>query len=308
LSIIIVSWNAKAFLQQCVRSVHATTRNAAFEVVVVDNGSGDGSAEMIHDEFPAVRLIQSGANLGFAAANNLGIEASRGRYLCLINPDVVVLAHCLDRMCDFMEQNPSAGLLGPKILNPDKTLQISCYGFPSFWNGLCHALGLYKVFPRWKWLAGTYRQYWPYDKTRAVDAISGCFCMARREAVRQVGLLDASFFMYMEDFDWCKRMWRAGWQVVYHAETQAIHHGGGSTAGLPAKYMIERNRAMLQYWRKHHGRAGKWFMMFLILIRQSLRGLQGVALFLFKPASKARALPIIKGSLASVRWLLHTAK
>lgn len=308
LSIIIVSLNTKDLLQQCLQSIDETTHKTVFEIWVIDNGSTDGSVEMIMQKFPAVRLIRNDSNLGFAKANNLGIRASRGRYVCLINSDVVVLNHCLDQMHDYMEQNPTAGMIAPKILNSDMTLQISCYGSPNFWNSLCHALGMYKIFPQTRWLAGTYRKYWPYDTTRSVDAISGCFCMARREAIGQAGLLDENFFMYMEDFDWCKRVREAGWEVFYFPGPQAIHFGGGSTGNASAKYMIERNRAMLHYWHKHYGRMGKSYMMLLILLRQILRALHGVFWYLLKPSDKFKALPIIKESVASVQWLLHLSK
>jgi GT2 family glycosyltransferase len=306
LSIIIVNWNTRDLLRQCLQSIIDTTRRTRFEVWVVDNGSTDGSPEMVAQEFPQVHLVRNDANLGFAKANNIAIQKSRGRYVCLINSDVQVLGGCLDRLFEYLEQNPKTALAGPRLLNPDRSLQISCYGFPAVWNTLCHSFGLDQLFPRSNRLGGLYRKYWPYDRVRPVEVISGSFCMVRRAAIEQVGLLDENFFMYMEDFDWCKRFYDADWQIGYFPPAQAIHFGGGSSTKGTEKYWIERNRSVLLYWQKHHGWLGKAYAAGMIFVRQLLRTIGGVMHYLFKPSEKIVVVPKIKESMASIHWLFNS--
>ena len=306
LSIIIVNWNTRELLRQCLLSITDTTKLARFEIWVVDNGSSDGSVEMVAQEFPQVHLVRNASNLGFAKANNIGIQKSRGRYVGLINSDVQLLDGCLDRLFEYMAHNPKIALAGPRILNSDRSLQISCYGFPTGWNTLCHSFGLDQLFPRSHHLGGMYRKYWPYDRIRPVEVISGCFCMVRRAAIEQVGLLDENFFMYMEDFDWCKRFGEAGWQIAYFPPAEAIHFGGGSSTDGSEKYWIERNRSVLLYWQKHHGRVGKAYAAGMMFIRQLLRTLGGLMRYVFKPSEKINVVPKIKESLASIHWLLHS--
>lgn len=304
LSIIIVSWNAKAFLQQCIQSIFKNTHAYSFDIWVIDNGSVDGSPDMIRKEFSGVRLIHHDSNLGFAKANNIGIRESQGRYVCLINSDVKVLNNCLELLVAHMERHPRIGLMAPRILNPDMTLQISCYGFPNLWNSFCYAVGFDQMFPRSRWFGGMYRRYWPYERVRPVDAVSGCFCMARREAINQAGGLDENFFMYMEDFDWCKRLRQAGWEVVFFPEAQAIHYGGGSSSSTSDKYWIERSRSMLHYWHKHHGIFGKSYILLMMLFRHLLRIAQGAFWYLFRASERMKFSSKIKDSWASLRWLL----
>ncbi|HEX9654699.1 MAG TPA: glycosyltransferase family 2 protein [bacterium] len=310
LSIIVVNWNTRELLHQCLRSIYDTTRQTRFEIWVIDNDSTDGSAEMVAREFSQVHLVRNNANLGFAKANNIGIQDSRGRYVCLINSDVKVLDGSLDRLFEYLEQNPKTALAGPRLLNPDRSLQISCYGFPSVWNTFCYAMGLDQLFPRSNRFGGLYRKYWPYDRVRAVEVISGCFAVVRREAIALVGSLDEMFFMYMEDFDWCKRFHMAGWQVVYFPRAEAVHVGGGSSSASSAKYWIERNRSLLLYWQKHHGRVGRMYAAGMMLIRQVLRAIAGLLRYIVKPSAKLEIVLKLKESMASIHGLLnsHTSK
>jgi len=281
ISIVVVSWNTKNFLVECIESIISTTKKYAYEIIVVDNASSDGSPDEIKEHYPQVLLIQNESNLGFAKANNIGIMMkSTGRYVCLINSDVKVLPECLDTICDYLDSKPSIGLLGPTIFNSDRTLQPSCRKLPSLWTTLCSALGLDKMFLRSNFYSGEQMLFFKHDKIIDVGALSGCFLVARRSAIDSVGFLDEDFFMYSEDVDWCKRFHRLKWRVVFYPEAKAIHYGGGSSANARLKFFIERERALLQYWKKHFGCAYARIHLLMRLLHYGIRVLGGSMLWI----------------------------
>jgi GT2 family glycosyltransferase len=253
-SIVIVSWNARDYLVKCLRSIEETRGYLMLEVIVVDNSSSDGSPEAVMGQFPWVQLIQSGANLGFARGNNIGIERSTGRYVCLINSDVVLLKGCIQRLMEFMDAHPTVGLAGPRILNADGTLQISMRRSPSLCANWGQALFLDRspllsaFFPRIE-----IEPSWD-DGVREAAVLYGMFWMASRRALEQVGGLDEDYFMYGEDVDWCRRFHAAKWRVIYYPPSEAIHFGGASSAVAPVKYFIENRKSRLLYFEKNHGR------------------------------------------------------
>ncbi len=255
-SVIIVSWNARDYLMQCLASLTPEVCRYPMEIIVVDNASTDGSPESVEKQFPQVRLIRNAGNFGFARANNIGFTQSNGRYLAFINSDVKVLKECLTRLVDFCEQHPEAGLIGPRVTGGDGKLQRTCRGFPTAWNMFCRAVALDVIFPRTKLFTGHTLTHWSQETLGPVDILGGCFWVVRREALAQVGLLDESFFMYGEDMDWCKRFWAMGWKLFFVPTAEAIHYGGGSSANAPVRFFIERQRADLHYWKKHHSRTG----------------------------------------------------
>lgn len=297
LSIVIVSWNAKAYLLECLRSLKSEANSCQAEIMVVDNASTDGSVEAVQEEFPNVKLVATKANLGFAKANNIGIKQSAGKYICLVNSDVKVLPGCLAAMVDHVNRHSNVGLLGPKVFNPDFTLQRSCWKFPTLWNSLSRALGVDTLFPG--------LTFFPHHKTGVVEVLSGCFLMARREALDQVGLLDENFFMYAEDIDWCKRFGDAGWQAVYLPTATIIHFGGGSSSQAPVKFYIEQQRANLQYWKKHHHRLALAGFFLISLFYQVIRTLRAIALYGLKPSHRQETRIKLKRSLACAGWLLQ---
>lgn len=270
---------------------------------MVDNGSSDGSCYAVENQFPQVKLIKNEENIGFARANNIGIRASTGRYICLINSDVIVLEGCIEKLIELMDANPSAGISGPKILNQDCSLQVSCRSFPSIWNNLCQALGLNYLFPKSSFFSEPFMKYWAHDKARKVDVITGCFWMVRRKALDEVGLLDEDFFIYGEDIDWCKRFHNADWDVLFYPEAQAIHIGGASSDNAPVRFYLEMQKADLQYWRKHHGRVGRAGYLAIILIRQTLRVVFGAIRYITHPSKRESTCFKLKRSLACIWWL-----
>ena len=304
LSVIIVSWNAKDYLLKCLKSLSFAQSKTAMEIIVVDNDSADGSPEAVERDFPTVRLVRSGGNLGFARANNIGMRLSKGRYLALINSDVEVLGDCLGRLVDYCEQHPKVGMVGPHIIGRDRKLQRTCRGFPGIWNQFCRALALDAIFPKSKWLGGFLMSYWPQDTLQPVDMLTGCFWLARREALAQVGGLDERFFMYGEDMDWCKRFWLKGWPLVFVPAAEAIHYGGASSANAPVRFYIERHRADLQYWVKHHTRPAAGCFFLICCLHLALRTLGYSLAFAAKSRERANCANKVKRSLACLQWLV----
>jgi len=270
-SVIIVSWNARRHLEECLASVYESSAPVAPEVIVVDNASTDGSPEMVGKHFPEVRLLRCRENLGFAVANNIGIRQSHGRYIALVNSDVKILGRCLDTLVAFMDQHPKVGLVGPRILNTDMTLQSSCRRFPNPWNNLCAASGLARLSGPHPLFSGEHMLYFRHDEVRPVDVLVGCFWVMRREALDRVGPLDERFYIYAEDVDWCRRCWNAKWEIMFCPDAQAIHHSGGSSVNDPVRFAVEQHRALLRYWRKHHGILGRLYMVILLGFGQLLR-------------------------------------
>lgn len=303
-SIIIVSWNAKQYLMECLKSLQEE-HDCLREIIVVDNASSDGSPEAVKQAFPEVNLIENRANVGFARANNIGMRASTGKYILLINSDVIVLKDCIDRLIKYMDANPSVGMAGPRTLNPDGTLQVSCRHFPSLWNNLCQIFGFNRVFQRSRFFSEPFMQYWAHDETRSVDAIRGCFWIVRREALDQVGLLDERFFFYGEDIDWCKRFHEAGWDVVFYPEAEAIHYGGASSRNAPIEFYMEMQKADLQYWTKHHGHFGRTSYLALIVFRETSRLLLASATYVVCPKQRECVGFKVRRSAACIVWALQ---
>jgi GT2 family glycosyltransferase len=252
ISVVIVAWNAKRYLELCLESLAEAPPRRSMEVLVIDNASEDDSVEMTEARFPWVKLIKSKENLGFAKGNNVVIRQCQGRYIALVNPDVIVFPGCLDTLADFLDQNPKVGNVGPRVFNPDMTQQSTCRRFPTLWNNFCSATRLESIFKGSPFFAGEHMFYFGYDRTVTVDVIVGCFSMIRREAFDDVGLLDEGLFMYGDDVDWCRRAWNAGWQVAFCPDARAIHDRGKTTAPFPVRFAVAQQRSVLRYWTKHH--------------------------------------------------------
>lgn len=304
ISVIIVSWNACAYLRNCLASVRETGGGLVQQVIVVDNASDDGSSEMVLQEFPEATLIQSKENLGFARANNLGLKAATGELLALINSDVVVHRGCFAQLAAFLEDHNDVGLVGPKVSGGDGELQRTCRRLPTFWNTLCRALALDTMFSGSRLFSGREMRHWSHESQAEVEVLSGCFWMARRRAVEQVGGLDERFFFYAEDVDWCKRFRNAGWKVVFVPAATATHFGGASSARSPLRYSIEMLRANLAYWRKHFGVLGQLTYYFLTIVHHAFRFVLGGLRKISGGDPREEADYRFQRSQACLRWLL----
>jgi GT2 family glycosyltransferase len=281
ISVVIVGWNAKHYLELCLDSLVKAPPRRNMEVLVVDNASSDGSAEMIEAKYPWVKLIKSGENLGFAKGNNVAIRRATGRYIALVNPDVIVFPGCLDALADFLDKNPKVGNVGPRVLNPDMSMQSTCRRFPSLWNNFCSATRLESAFKGIPFFAGEHMFYFAHDRTLAVDVLVGCFSMIRRETFDQVGLLDEGLFMYGDDVDWCRRARNGGWEIVFHPDGQAIHDRGKITAPYPVRFAVAQQRSVLYYWKKHYSIFGvlgiRSIMFFHHVLRYAFAAVLGLA-------------------------------
>jgi GT2 family glycosyltransferase len=306
-SVIIVSWNARDYLLQCLASLSSEACRYPMKVIVVDNASSDGSANAVASSYPGVRLIQNTENLGFAKANNIGVAASRGHYLCFVNSDVKVLPHCVTRLVDFCEAHPNVGMAGPRIIGGDGKLQRSCRGFPNVWNMFCRALALDSMFPRNKAFNGYKLYHWPQDTLRPVDILTGCFWLVRRETLNQVGPLDEEFFMYGEDMDWCKRFWADGWQVFFVPSAEASHYGGASTSNSPVRFYVEMHRGNLQYWKKHHSYLAVAGYFVIMCVHELFRAAAYFIAALIKPPTRKSYHLKMRRSVTCLKWLVLSA-
>lgn len=258
LSIIIVNWNTKELLRKCIHSVYETTRNATFEVHVVDNGSSDGSTEMVKIEFPQVKLIENKQNEGFARANNKAIHRTKGRYVLLLNSDTVVLTQALDKMVTFMDAHRQAGVVGCKLVNKDGTLQLSAAWFPSvataFFGGNIVPKALGRLLSMERFPGQTYLTAKAHEEIRDVDWVFGACFMVRKAVIDDVGLLDENLFMYGEEIEWCMRIRKAGWKVMYFPGAKIVHYEGGSTKyAIGVKRAVQRKAFAERYiYHKHH--------------------------------------------------------
>ena len=251
ISVIIVNWNTKALLIDCVESLYRTTKKSSIEIIVVDNASTDDSVNALRNTFPQVQIIVNSDNYGFAKANNIGIMKARGHFICLVNSDVKALDSVLDKMRNHMEIHPEIGALAPKIYSRAMSIQKCCREFPTVRNVFCEEFLLNSLFSSIAFFRGRDMLSCDYDSIMEVEALSGCFLMVRREVVNQVGALDTRFFFYSEDVDWCKRIHETGWKLIHYPEAEAIHLGRGSSSNAPIRFQVEMLKANWQYWKKH---------------------------------------------------------
>lgn len=265
ISVIIVNYNVKDYLLQCLRSLNASVGSITTEVIVVDNDSHDGSVEELQPLFPFVRWIALDENIGFGRANNVGLEHASGRYVLYLNPDTIIGADTLSVMCRFLDEHPKTGIAGCKVLNPDGSFQVACRrGLPTPWVSFCKLFGLQRLFPSSKLFAGYNLTYLPVDATYAVDALIGAFMVGRTELMRSLGGFDPAFFMYGEDIDLCYRVQQAGFDVTYVHTTSIVHYKGESTKRSSINEVRVFYDAMEIFAKKHFG-GSRIFLAFLRL-------------------------------------------
>ncbi len=262
LSIIIVNWNVKSLLEKCLESIYKKEKNLDFEIFVVDNASSDGSAEMVKEKFPQVKLITNKENKGFAIANNQGIKQAQGEFILLLNPDTEILDNALEKMVNFMRQYSSCGILGCKLLNSDGSLQPSCRAFPSLYSQVIILLKLHNFFPRL--VKKYYMLNCPHHEIREVDQVMGACFLIRKKMIDEIGLLDEGYRVLFEEVDYCKRAKDANWKIYFTPEAKIIHHKGQSfkKQEIVAK-QINFNRSLLRYFKKYHFPAPYLMLYFL---------------------------------------------
>jgi N-acetylglucosaminyl-diphospho-decaprenol L-rhamnosyltransferase len=257
LSIIIINWNTRQLLADCLNSITATIERYAFEVIVVDNGSTDESQAMLAAQFPEVHLIQNLHNVGFARANNQAMAVSRGRYLLLLNSDALLLPQAATAMLNLAASEPRAGLIGAHLRNRDGSFQASYTPFPNLWQEFLILSGLGRLF-----YGREYPSYGPKENKgpQVVDYVEGACMLVRREAYEQVGGLDEGYFMYAEEVDWCYTLRQQGWQVWYQPAAKVIHLGGGSSQQRRTQREGDLYRSRVRFFRKHYGNTAARFL------------------------------------------------
>lgn len=263
-SIVIVNYNVKDFLHKCLESIDKSVFNRGeVETIVVDNDSSDGSVEYLRPLFPKVKFSETGENLGFGKANNLGFEIATGKYILILNPDTVIEENNLQTMYDYMEDNPEVGIAGCKVLNPDGTFQLPCRrGFPTPWASFSKLFGLQSLFPKSKLFAQYNQTFRSEDETYEIDAIMGAYMFARADVIEKLGGFDRDFFMYGEDIDLCFRNKKLGYETRYVHTTSIIHYKGESTRRSSINDVKHFYDAMAIFAEKHYARS-KIFLLFL---------------------------------------------
>ena len=289
LSIVIVSWNVRDLLRRCLHSIVTGARpnpdegvfqidGLEVEILVVDNASTDGSAEMVCDHFPQVCLVANDENRGFTTANNQGLTVSQGRYVLLLNPDTEIVDDALATMTGYMQANSEAGALGPRLLNTDGSPQSSRRRFPTFSTALVESTVVQEWWDDNRILRRYYMADTADDVVQRVDWVSGACLLVRRQAYEQVGGLDEGFFMYSEELDWCRRIKSAGWEIVYLPTATVLHHEGKSSEQVvPARHIYFQN-SKVRYFRKHHGALQaeilRWFLLLTYAYQMAREGLK----------------------------------
>jgi GT2 family glycosyltransferase len=303
LSIVIICWNDWDVISTCLQSIFDGTHSISFEVIVSDNGSTDGSPERIRRTFPTVRVIENGANLGFAKGNNVGIKACTGEYILILNPDTIVHNQILDRWIAFADSRPAAGAFGCRVLNPDGSYQISARPFPTVWRDSIAALylrGLARIsdaFISDKYIG------WHGEGEREIDWQSGCCVMFRGALLKELGGFDEQFFYHFEEVDLCRRLWTAGYRILYTSQVSITHLGGQSVSRFPVRFALERERNRYRYFYKHFGVKGVRGCRYTALAWYYLRQIGFGVLNLMHPtASRANRLAMYR---VVVNWTLH---
>jgi len=309
LSIVIVSYNTRDLLDACLGSVlqdmgeevqEAQDTPPRLEVIVVDNGSSDGSVEMVRSSYPHVRLLEMGRNTGFARGSNEGIRVSTGRYIMLLNSDTVVQRHALSHIITFLDEHPEWAAAGPRLLNRDGTVQLSCFAFPTVWDIICESLWLMQIFPHFAVFNHLGLGGFDHATTREVDWVSGACLVVRRSVVERVGLLDEGYFMYGEELDWCRRIKQAGLRIVFFPGAEVVHYGRSSSESMRVRIGRLAMSGRLCYFEKYHGARAVCAVRVMTVVGLLLRLLAAPLWCLLRPKSAHSNLRWYWGMFAAV--------
>ncbi len=282
LSVCIVTYQASQLLGECLQSLAQNTR-LDYEVIVVDNGSTDGVEQMLREQFPQVRFTGNEKNLGYTLPMNQAMKQAEGLFLLQLNPDTLILPAALDTLVAYLQQHPEVGICGPKVLNPDRSLQKPCRrGEPTPLAVFSYFTGLDRLFPQSQRLGGYLLNYLDEDQEASVAGVSGSCMLIRRAVVNQIGYLDEDFFAYQEDADYCRRARLAGWQVYYTPQAQIIHYGSlGGSRVQPFRSTYEWHRSYFLYYRKHLAKDYFFLFNFFYYLVMAVKFLHAMLVNLF---------------------------
>lgn len=273
LSIVIICWNDRKVIENCLHSIYEQTRTLELEVIVSDNGSTDDSLTMIRREFPDVRILENGANLGFAKGNNAGIGVARGEYTLILNPDTIILERALEKLIAYADSKPEAGAFGCRVLNPDGSFQNPARPLPTVHGSLIAALNL-------RWLAYLSQLFasdvypgWGGRTERPIGYQSGCCVLFRTELLKRLGGFDERFFYHFEETDLCCRIWKSGSSILFSPSAEITHLGGQSVGRFPIRFALETHRSGYRFFFKHYGRPSVKRIRWVYLLNDSIRWL-----------------------------------
>lgn len=286
-SVIIISYNTRAMTLECLKSVHADLASMPAEVIVIDNASKDGSPAAIRQDYPETRVIENTSNSGFGAANNQGMRLAAGEFFLLLNSDAFPEQGAIGAMIDCLQRHPNAAMVGPRLLNGDGSLQVSCYRFPSPARAWLENLWISALFPRSPVL-GDYRQ-WPHDIERPVDWIIGACIMLRREIFEKTGGFDETFFMYQEEADWQRAVRDMGFEIMFTPTSRVKHLGGASGANEVARVNASFFESLDYYQKKHHGMLGVVLVRMAMVLGCFMRGLLWLGVLALIPSRRSVA-------------------
>jgi GT2 family glycosyltransferase len=280
LSIVIICWNDLKVIRECLASIHRETRDLDFEVIVSDNGSSDGSTEYIRTTYPEIRILENGANLGFAKGNNAGIRKARGEYVLILNPDTIIHDRALQTLVAYADRHPEAGAFGCRVLNADGSEQRAGLPLPTLKTTLLAALYLWRLGRFAESLdAGDYAA-WNGRTEREVGRQSGCCMLVRRDLLQRLNGFDEQFFYHFEETDLCFRIWKSGSRILFFPEAKITHLGGQSVGRFPIRFALETYRSQYRYFYKHYGRSGavrsRLITLIHIMVRRAGYGLLAV--------------------------------
>jgi N-acetylglucosaminyl-diphospho-decaprenol L-rhamnosyltransferase len=253
LSIVILCWNDAKVISDCLRSIYQATHETSFEVIVSDNGSTDGSVDLIRANFPLTRVVENRDNLGFAKGNNAGIQVSQGEWVLILNPDTIIHDRAFDRLITFAERHPEAGACGCRVVSPDGSYQVSARPFPTIRRQWLAALYLRPLAYLSDALTPDIYVRWHGDTERAVDWQSGCCVLFRGQVLRDLGGFDGQFFYQLEEVDLCRRVHDAGYAILFTPSAVITHLGGQSVRRFPIRFALEKYRSRYRYFYKHYG-------------------------------------------------------
>lgn len=314
LTVIIVNWNVRDLLRSCLQSLPADllesgvlTPDSGLEVVVVDNASSDGSVEMLHTEFPQVRLIANAANRGFGAANNQALAEAAGKYVLFLNPDTQVRPGAIERLLAFIDQRPQVACVGPRLLNPDGTIQPSRRSFPRLATFLVESTVLQRYLGGLGSVRDFYRGSASDEAPQQVDWLVGACLLVRRSVLDEVGPFDERFFMYSEEMELCYRFRRAGYEVWYVPEAEVVHHEGASSRQDLFRRNVNFHESRFRFFEKHHGRlqalALRWFVFGTFLFQMA----EEAAKFLLQPPKRDLRRERVHLYSRIVKWYLSAS-
>jgi GT2 family glycosyltransferase len=297
ISVIVVSYNTRALTLECLRTLNAELYEVAAEVILVDNGSGDGTAAAVAGAFPQVRVIANEQNVGFAAANNQAMRLARGGGFLLLNSDAFPEAGAVRTLLEYLDQHPAVGAVGPRLVNADGSVQVSCFPFPTPLRAWLENLWVPKLLPPGS-RGGDYRR-WGHDAERTVPWVIGACMLVRREVYERLGGFDERFFMYAEETDWQRRMRDAGWEIAFTPAAQVKHLGGAS--GVAEKPRINRHffQSLDYYELKHHGVAGLVLLRVAMVAGALLRTAGWAVVWLIAPKRR----PLAGAKLKLLTWV-----